>query len=191
MRTIDHGATSSDVSASAIAVPSKVQRVTAPSTRHTSAESLTANSTSRSPRGWIVSSRGAKAPRSAYQTGLRRPAPSTAAQLVTGQQSLSCHPIVPMHVPRSDRKCSTPVRTARAWLSCVAQSQASKSAGVEVLGEAARELAVAVGRLLVVQHPGRVGASGSSEIGAAQRRPRRRRLPAELGDEPRVRSRYR
>jgi hypothetical protein len=68
--------------------------------------------------------------RSAYQSGLRRESPSTAAQLVTGQQSLSCQTTAPAVRGECDRKCSMPQVTARAWFNCVAKCQSSKLVGV-------------------------------------------------------------
>src|SRR5699024_7644068 len=48
-----------------------------------------------SPRGWTVTSSGAYISRRAYHSSLRRRSASTAAQEVTGQQSFSCHTMVP------------------------------------------------------------------------------------------------
>jgi len=71
-----------------------------------------------SPSSTVIS-RSAYERRRAYHSGLRRPAPSTAAHEVTGQQSLSCHTIVPMQYGISARNRCTPKAIARAWLSCV------------------------------------------------------------------------
>jgi len=68
-----------------------------------SSVSLTSAATSSEPRGCTVTSRSANACFIAYQSGLRRPSPSTAAQDVTGQQSLSCHTIAPAVRGHHDR----------------------------------------------------------------------------------------
>nr|WP_199037780.1 thiamine pyrophosphate-requiring protein [Glycomyces salinus] len=91
--------------------------------------SLIATSFTPSPAGWKVTSRSAKASRSAYHSGLSRSSLSTAAQEVTGQQSLSCHITAPEQYGCSERKYSMPSRSARAWLSWVKYSQSSKSRG--------------------------------------------------------------
>ncbi len=86
---------------------------------HALAASFT--SVSRSPAGSGVRTivRSAKARRAAYHAGLRRPSTSTTDQLTAGQQSLSCHQIVPEHRSWRLRKCPTPTVTASAWLSWV------------------------------------------------------------------------
>jgi hypothetical protein len=38
---------------------------------------------------------------------------------MAGQQSLNCQTTVPMQYGRSERKCSMPKASARAWFSCV------------------------------------------------------------------------
>src|SRR3954454_23446922 len=52
-----------------------------------------------------------------------------ADQDVTGQVSLICQTMVPPQTGDWPRKCSIPNRTARAWLSEVAQCQSSKVLG--------------------------------------------------------------
>ena len=71
---------------------------------------------------------------SSYASGLGRPSPSTAAHDVTGQQSLSCQMTEPMHTGACERRWLMPRRSARAWLSCIAQCQASMSEGSSKCG---------------------------------------------------------
>jgi hypothetical protein len=114
--------------------PSKVCDETRSDPDHTSAVSFTRTARRLSPSGCIVTSRSAWAWRSAYSSGLRRPAPSTALQETEGQQSLSCQTMLPVHSGLSERKYSTARRIARAWLSDIAQCQSSIVSGTGKCG---------------------------------------------------------
>ncbi len=155
-----------------------------PGSRQACAESLTAISASPLSRGCTVSNRSSKLRRKAYQSGLRRPALSIAAQEIDGQMSLSCQDNRPIQTGDQERKCSIPRRnpsrliqrggpmpvvdTCRRWKVCF---------------ETTGKLAVSVVRLLVQQNAGRLRCERIVVDRARECGPRRRALESELSDE--------
>ena len=121
--------TSTAADASATTAPSNRSRRTVACPLQASAVSLPMTAARPASRGWTVTMRGANAVRRAWNSGFGRSSPSIAAHDVTGQQSLSCHTIAPIVCGAHERKCSSAVRTATAWLSCIAQCHVSMSSG--------------------------------------------------------------
>src|SRR5690242_6761656 len=113
----ERGGTDTAMSDADRTAPSKSTRRSRAELSHGSSLSLIATSA----EARSTSSRGAYARRSAYQAGLHRPSPSTTDHDVTGQQSLSCHRMLPIVYGACERRCSTAYDVARAWLSCIAQ----------------------------------------------------------------------
>ncbi|MNW56088.1 hypothetical protein D3C74_337900 [compost metagenome] len=97
--------------------------------------------------------------------GLARPAPSTAAHDVTGQQSLSCHTIEPAQRGLHERRCSIPTVMAFAWLRDMAQCQSSMSSGSAKWGSRPSvSLSLPCAAFWCTSIPGDSGVKGSSLI---------------------------